>query len=71
MAGTITPSLVQHLRITCLAHRDLNRGFAGTENKLACSAIQLSHRGSQSSNNHWSLDVFCKEEKKYEAEISE
>lgn len=71
MAGTITPSLVQHLRITCLAHRDLNRGFAGTENKLACSAIQLSHSGSQSSNNHWSLDVFCKEEKKYEAEISE
>lgn len=45
-------------------HRDLNRGFAGTENKLAYSAIQLSHRGSQCSNNHWSLDVFCKEGKK-------
>lgn len=71
MAGTITPPLVQHLRITGLAHRDLNRGFVGTENKLACSAIQLSHRGSQCSDDHWSLDVFCIEEKKYEAEISE
>lgn len=70
MAGTITPPLVQHLRITGLAHRDLNRGFVGTKNLLALQFSSVTEvANAVTITGVWMFSA--KKKKKYEAEISE